>query len=147
VPALADTHILVYRFDGRFPAKQAAANQLLRDGMINGTLRITHQAVIEFVAATTRPQRPDGAPILPKNDAWREAEGLLSQFTVLYPTELLLHTALRGVAAYALSWSDAHMWAYAEVFGCDTLYSEDFQHERLYGSVQVINPFIDAPAK
>ena len=49
---------------------------------------------------------------------------------------------LRGAGAYQLSWFDAHMWAYAEHHGIETLLSEDFQHGRLYGSVQAVNPFL-----
>ena len=66
---------------------------------------------------------------------------LLSQFDVLYPDEELVRIALRGAAAYQLSWFDAHMWAYAERFGIDELVSEDFQEGRLYGTVQIVNPF------
>ena len=36
------------------------------------------------------------------------------------------------------------MWAYAEVNGLDTLISEDFQHDRLYGTVRAVNPFLDS---
>ena len=66
---------------------------------------------------------------------------MLSQFELLYPTETLVRTALRGAAAYQLSWFDAQLWAYAEHYGLRRLLSEDFQHERLYGTVQAINPF------
>ncbi len=79
-------------------------------------------------------------------EARREAEELLSQFQVLYPNEALVRTALRGAAAYNLSWFDAHLWAYAEHYGLDEIVSEDFQHERLYGSVRIRNPFI-APTR
>jgi predicted nucleic acid-binding protein len=60
---------------------------------------------------------------------------------VLYPTGALVRTALRGAAAYQLSWFDAHLWAYAEHYGLAELLSEDFQHDRLYGSVRAVNPF------
>jgi predicted nucleic acid-binding protein len=53
----------------------------------------------------------------------------------------LFRTALRGAAAYHLSWFDAHLWAYAEHYGIAQLISEDFEHGRMYGSVRVINPF------
>jgi predicted nucleic acid-binding protein len=33
------------------------------------------------------------------------------------------------------------MWAYAERLGIPELWSEDFQHGRMYGTVQVIDPF------
>jgi predicted nucleic acid-binding protein len=82
-----------------------------------------------------------GEPILPRVDALREAEEMLAQFEVLYPTEALVRTALRGAAAYQLGWFDAHLWAYAEHYGLAELWSEDFQHDRLYGSVRAVNPF------
>jgi predicted nucleic acid-binding protein len=140
VAALVDTNVLVYRFDARFPDKQARAHEILRRGLVEDSVRLPHQAVIEFMAAVTRtsPKRP---PILPMDDARRETEELLSQFTVLYPTEALVRTAIRGMAAYGLSWFDAHLWAYADHYGLDELWSEDFQHGRRYGTVRVVNPF------
>jgi predicted nucleic acid-binding protein len=100
---------------------------------------VPHQAIVEFVAAVTRPL-PEG-PLLSPQDARREAEEMLSQFEVLYPNETLVRTALRGAAAYQLGWFDAHLWAYAEHYGLSELWSEDFQHDRLYGTVRVVNPF------
>lgn len=137
---LVDTNVLVYRFDPRFPDKQAQAERLLRRGVEDDSARVAHQALVEFVAAVTRPV-VSGRPLLAAADARREAEELLAQFTVLYPTEALVRTALRGAAAYQLSWFDAHMWAYAEHYGLDELASEDFEHGRLYGSVRAVNPF------
>jgi predicted nucleic acid-binding protein len=60
---------------------------------------------------------------------------------VLYPNEATVRTALRGAAAYQLSWFDAHLWAYAEQFGLDQLLSENFEHDRMYGTVLAVNPF------
>ncbi len=142
VEALVDTNVLVYRYDPRFPEKQRTAVDLLRQGSELQTLCLPHQAVVEFVAATTRPQGTlGGRSLLTRHEAYREAEELLSQFVVLYPTEEVLLTAYRGAATYQLSWFDAHLWAYAEVYGVPEIYSEDFQHGRLYGSVRVTNPF------
>lgn len=141
--SLVDTNILVYRFDGRFPAKQRAATELLRAGVAGGSVVLAHQAVVEFVAAVTRPLH-DGAPLLDPPEARREAEEFLLQFDVLYPDEELVRIALRGASAYQLSWFDAHMWAYAERYGLAELLSEDFQHGRLYGTVEIVNPFLTA---
>lgn len=131
--ALVDTNILVYRFDPRDPVKQRTAEGLLRDGLQADSLRVPHQAIVEFVAVASR--------LMPAIDARREAEELLSIFEVLYPNDAIVRTALRGAAAYQLSWLDAHLWAYAEHYGLSELLSEDFQHGRLYGSVRVTNPF------
>ena len=66
---------------------------------------------------------------------------MFAEFDVLFPNETVVVTALRGVAAYQLSWYDAHLWAYAEAFGLSELISEDFQHGRIYGTVRAIDPF------
>ena len=141
--ALVDTNVLVYRFDSRFPSKQKIATEILRRGILEDSVRVPHQAIVEFIAAVTRPIR--GHIILKHTDALREAEELLKQFTVLYPNEAILRTAIRGYAAYQLSWFDAHLWAYAEHYGLAEILTEDLQHDRLYGTVRVVNPFIHLP--
>ena len=141
MPALVDTNVLVFRFDPRFPRKQEVATELLRRGLVEDQVRIPHQAVVEFVAAVTRPL-DGGRSLLTPDEARREAEELLRQFVILYPTETLLRTAIRGWATYQLGWFDAHLWAYAEEYGLGELVSEDFQHDRLYGAVRAVNPFL-----
>ena len=138
--ALVDTNVLVYRFDSRFPEKRKIATDLLRRGIADDSVRVPHQAIVEFISATTRPIR--GHRILLQIDALREAEEFLKQFTVLYPNEAILRDAMRACAAYQLEWFDAHLWAYAEHYGLSEILTEDFQHDRLYGSVRAVNPFV-----
>ncbi len=138
--ALIDTNILVYRFDARFPRKQKIATDILRRGIAEDSVRLPHQAIVEFVAAVTRSVR--GHVILKQAVALREAEEFLKQFTVLFPNEAIVRDAIRGCAAYQLNWFDAHIWSYAEYYGLEELITEDLQHDRLYGSVRVVNPFI-----
>jgi predicted nucleic acid-binding protein len=140
VTALIDTNILVYRFDRRFPEKQRVATKILRSGIADDSVRVPHQAIMEFVAVVTRPI--SGRFILDPEVAYREAEELMSQFEVLYPNEALVRIALRGCAAYRIPWFDAHLWAYAEYYGLDEIFSEAFQHDRLYGTVRAVNPFL-----
>jgi predicted nucleic acid-binding protein len=132
----------VFRFAPRFPEKQARAIELLRNGIAQNSIIVPHQAILEFVAAATKPLRRGGAPLLSPDDARREAEEMLSQFDVLYPDEEVVRTATRGAAAYRLSWFDAHIRAYAERFELPTLWSEDFEDGRLYGRVRAANPFL-----
>jgi predicted nucleic acid-binding protein len=140
VAALADTNVLVYRRDPRYPEKRRIARDLLRTGLAEQSIFIPHQVIIEFVSAILKPVL-DGRPILTLPDACREAEELMNEFDILYPVEEMVSLALRGFAAYRMAWFDAHLWAYAEYYGLDTIYSEDFQAGRLYGSVRIINPF------
>lgn len=142
VASLVDTNILVYRSDSGDPAKQDAARALLRRGAAERTLRIPHQALVEFVNAVTK-GRTGGRSILPREEAWRQAEDLLHEFPILFPNESIFRTALLGMAAYRFAWYDAHLWAYAEHYGLPEILSEDFEHGRWYGTVRVRNPFVE----
>ncbi len=139
--SLIDTNVLVYRFDPRFPKKQEIATRLLRDGVKSDSIRVPHQAVLEFMAVVAR-VRIGTQPLLGQADARRETEELIDQFQILYPTAAVVRTALRGAATYQLPWFDAHLWAYAECYGLPELISEDFEDGRLYGAVRAKNPFL-----
>jgi len=76
VAALVDTNVLVYRFDGRFADKKRIATEVLRRGIIEDSVRLPHQAIVEFIAAVTRAIR--GHIILKQADALREAEEFLN---------------------------------------------------------------------
>lgn len=140
--ALVDTNVLVYRFDSRFPEKQRIASKLLRDGMSRQSIRVPHQAIVEFVAAVSRPI-PRSRPLLSIEDACREAEDMLQQFDVVYPNETIVRTAIRGLMTYRLSWHDAHLWAHAEYYGLAEILSEDYRNDRVYGTVRIVNPFTE----
>ncbi len=141
--SLVDTNILVYRVDPRDPVRQHLADTLLREGIAGDSLVLPHQALVEFVAAVTRPRAElGGEPLLPPAEALLETESMMAQFRVLYPGPEVLLTAMRGMALYGLSWFDAHLWAYAEAGGIAELLSEDFEHGRHYGRVRVVNPFL-----
>jgi predicted nucleic acid-binding protein len=145
VANLVDTNVLVYRFDPRDPVKQRKAKELLHGGLADDSVVLAHQCIVEFVAAVIRPRRDlGGAPLMPLEDARLEAEQMAKDYSVLYPTSDVLLTALRGTAMYGLSWFDAHLWAYAEVYGVPEILSEDFAHGRHYGSVRAVNPFLPA---
>ena len=83
--ALVDTNILVYRFDSRFPDKHRLATELLEQGIDDGSIALAHQAIVEFVAAVSRPLA-DGRPLLEPMDARREAEEFLGEFDVSFRT-------------------------------------------------------------
>ncbi len=103
-------------------------------GIAEDPVRLPHQAIVEFVSSVTRPIR--GYSILKQAEALREAP---------YPAEPIVRTAIPGCAAYQLNWFDAHIWSYAERYGLSEILTEDLQHDRLYGSVRALNPFIAAP--
>lgn len=141
--SLIDTNVLVYCFDPRDARKQSRAIDLIRRELKAGTVRLAHQSLVEFFAATTRPLEDlGGSAMLSQQEAAWEAEELLRQFKVLYPSEAQVRLALRGCLTYGLGWFAACLWSFAEINGVDVLYSEDFQHDRVYGTVRVVNPFV-----
>lgn len=142
---LVDTNVLVYRADPRDPVKQGIARDVLRAGLIDDSLVLPHQAIVEFVAAVSRPRTElGGQPLLPRDEALLEAEALTAQFRIVYPNADVLTTALRGHATYRLPWFDACLWAYAEYFGLAEILSEDFEHGRHFGRVRIFDPFLAA---
>src|SRR5439155_715229 len=82
---------------------QAIATKLLREGLSTDSIRIPHQAVLEFMAVVTR-VRIGTEPLLTQAEARRETEELLDQFRILFPNTAVVRTALRGAASYQLPW-------------------------------------------
>ena len=125
----------------RWPYKQERARELLKQGAADRSIVLPFQALVEFIAVTTRPIEKGKPSLLSVEQAHLEVEDMLAQFSVVYPTENTLRTALRGAALYRMPWFDSLIWAYADERGINILLSEDFQDGRLYGRVKVENPF------
>jgi predicted nucleic acid-binding protein len=140
VAALVDTNVLVYRFDPGNPPRQHRAREIVLEGARSGELVLPHQALIEFVAVTTRP-RSGRAPLLSPREAMNQVERLLVDFEILYPDARVVRMAFNGVSSHGLSWYDAHLWAYAVVHAIPELLTEDLQDGGNYGGVLVVNPF------
>ena len=120
---------------------------MLRDGIEHDSIRIAHQAVVEFVQAVSRPLSKGGTSLLlTQPEAPRRSGAASRAIRAPVPESSLVRLALRGVSRYRLNWFDAYMWAYAEHYGLEELWSEDFSDGRLLATVRVKNPFdaIDA---
>jgi predicted nucleic acid-binding protein len=67
-------------------------------------------------------------------------------FPVVSPTSKSLTRALKAVNEHSFSFWDAMLWAVAREASVTILLSEDFQHDRVLGSVRFCNPFkLDNP--
>ncbi len=67
---------------------------------------------------------------------------VLEEFPCVPITPSLVRGALALRTRHQISYWDAAILAAAQSLGCDTLFSEDFNHGQLYGSVRAINPFL-----
>ena len=98
---------------------------------------LSAQVINEFYFAVTRRLR---RPLsLPDAEA---AVRALSSFRILPLDHRLSLSAIELVRKQQLSIWDALIVQSALDARCRTLYSEDFQHNRKYGGVRVVNPFV-----
>ncbi|MFY7856626.1 MAG: PIN domain-containing protein [Rubrivivax sp.] len=128
-----DTNVVVYALSGQDPAKQAVAQRLLAE---RGAARpsLSTQVLAETCSVLTRKLRwaPDDA---------LAAVTLLKQLRVVALTPETQLDALRLAVEHRLSGWDAMVVQAALQAGCDTLFSEDLQPGRRFGSLEVVNPF------
>ena len=126
-----DTNVLVYIASGDTTKADQAEAALAGGGAISV------QVLNEFTAVSRGKQARE----------WREiAEAISDVLTVVDPPLALtleLHAAARALAEdHRLSFYDALIVASAIEAGCDTLFTEDLQHGRKFGSLTVVNPFV-----
>jgi predicted nucleic acid-binding protein len=131
-----DTNIVVYAHDSSDPAKQARAQEILRDGMISGRMCVSAQVLGELFVVLTR---KIAAPL--EAEAAARIIGVIGKLEVVDLGLLAVRLALHIVMLGGISYWDALILAAAKLGGCSTVYSEDLAEGRLFGSVRVENPF------
>jgi len=75
--------------------------------------------------------------------AWLEQ---LEEFPCAPVTPSLVKNAVLRSIQYRISYWDGAIVAAAEALRAPVLYTEDLNHGQAYGTVTVINPFLDEPA-
>lgn len=132
-----DSNILLYAADGRRAEADKAA--VARNLLSGGTFSISVQVISEFTAVASHPN---------KLGMSREEAAIYCE---MWERELIVHPLTSEHLALArewfvpgvLSWWDSLIVASANLAGCASLYSEDFNPGDTYGSVEVANPFAD----
>ncbi len=125
-----DTNVLVYAFLD--VEKRGRALETLTQGGV-----ISAQVLNEFTHVAHRKRRR----------SWPEIEAALAVirdwFRDIAPITSATHAAAVALARdHSLAFYDALILAAAIEAGCETLYSEDFQHGRRFGDLTVVNPFV-----
>jgi hypothetical protein len=75
VASLADTNILVYCFDHRYPAKLAVAREWMERGMVDGSVKTAHESILEFVVNSSQGSFGRGAKEIPCSHCPNPPEG------------------------------------------------------------------------
>jgi len=133
-----DTNVLLYRHDQKAPTKQRVAEGWIGVLWQHGAGRLSWQVLNEYYANATG---KIGAPT-------RLVRRLVEAYSTWDPSGFglgVLHRAWYWTDKAGIPYWDALIVAAAEIKGCAYLLSEDFQADRRFGEVTVVNPFVSAP--
>ncbi len=135
VDCFIDTNVFVYAAAGRGTedAKRQRALELIETCGFG----VSAQVLQEFYVTVTR--KIDVPLSAVEALEWIEQ---LEAFPCLPIDSGIVKIAAELSSRHRISYWDAAILAAAESLGAPVLYSEDFGHDRRYGSVQVLNPFI-----
>jgi predicted nucleic acid-binding protein len=137
VEAFVDTNVLIYAAAGRIdePVKYEAAWAILNDA----TFGLSAQVLAEFyVNALKKPKVP-----LTPSEAAQWVDKLSTVPVVAIDADVVLE-AIRHSQRFKISYWDGALIAAAERLDAPILYTEDLNHDQLYGSVRAVNPFLTA---
>jgi predicted nucleic acid-binding protein len=132
----ADTNVLIYVIDPKFPAKQRRARDFLRTVISLHSLILSPQSLNECYRVATEKR-----DLMPRNDARRFVEAWLKYCAAPYDFATT-RRAWEFQDSYGFGWWDSMLLASAALARCDLFISEDMQHERRIGDMTIVNPFL-----
>lgn len=134
-----DTNVLVYSQDPREPKKRETARALIAEAIGADAFVLSTQVLVEFYAACLRRKLLGPSRALGLVQLWSEHD------TVSHTPDLVV----RGLALHqdhSISMWDALVIQAALDARCDVLLSEDLQHARRFGDLEIRNPFVASGA-
>jgi len=134
-----DTNILLYAAAGR---RSAAQRHAIAQGLLTTQFGTSGQVLAEFYSNAVR----RGPEPLSEDAATRWVE-LLAQKPFQPVDASLVQAAIEKSRRYDIPYGDAAILAAAEKLGCKTVYSDTLAHGKTYGSVRVVNPFLEDTSK
>ena len=135
----ADSNLLLYSVDPVESEKRERAVEWLDQLWMTGSGRLSWQVLHEFYWNAVRKMRLEPARA-------REMVEDLSQWKPVDTTLGLMQQAWHWVDTAQLAYWDGLILAAAQRSGARYLLTEDFQGDRHYQNIQVLNPFDHSPA-
>jgi predicted nucleic acid-binding protein len=133
--AFVDTNILIYAHDRSAGVKHQRAAALIEQLWLSNDGVLSTQVLQEFCVNVRRKlARP-----LSSDDTARVLQQYL-HWEVVVNTPFSVIEAMAIEARYGVSFRDALVLSAAQASGVTTLYSEDFSHGQIYGSIRAVNP-------
>jgi len=132
-----DTNILFYAFSTQEMLKQQLSLNLLSQVMKKGTGWISVQVLNELYVNFLKK-----APLLPAAEAQQLIYRISLSLNVISMTTTVIYEAFQIQNRYQIAFWDSLIVASALLAGCTTLFTEDIQHNQLFDTVKVVNPFV-----
>ena len=129
-----DTNVLIYSIDGKDPAKQVVAREIVVSAVRGGGFLISAQALNEF----------SNIALLKLKLSVEEVRKFVSFFSRIGVVSLesrWTDAALLLKQRYETQFFDSLLLAAAQENGCDEILTEDLNDGQMYGSVKAVNPF------
>ena len=133
-----DTNIFVYLFDETAPIKASRAQELIQSGVTTQKGVVSYQVVQGFFNVALRKFAHPMTPAEGEQFLGTIFRRLLS----VHSSQAIFSEALQLVDQHHLNWYDSLVVAAAHASECEVLYSEDLQHGRRFGTLQIRNPFL-----
>ena len=130
-----DTNVLIYARDPTDRAKQERARTLLAEAVADDDFVVSTQVLMEFYSTCMR-RKLLGAPEA------LELVHLWSGYDTVAHTADLVVRALELHQAHSVSPWDALIVQAALDARCEVLFTEDLQHGRRFGALEIVNPFL-----
>ena len=134
-----DTNILIYAYGRQDVAKRDLARMQVHDATAEDGFVISTQVLAEFYATAVRLKVMGPAQAGSLVRVWSEHD------TVMTTPDLILR-AIALHQHHSLAFWDALIVQAALDAHCDVLLTEDMQHGRRFGELEIRNPFIAAGA-
>ena len=129
-----DTNVLIYSIDGKDPAKQVVAREIVVSAVRGGGFLISAQVLNEF----------SNIALLKLKLSVEEVRKFVSFFSRIGVVSLesrWTDAALLLKQRYETQFFDSLLLAAAQENGCDEILTEDLNDWQMYGSVKAVNPF------
>ena len=129
-----DTNVLIYSIDGKDPAKQVVAREIVVSAVRGGGFLISAQVLNEF----------SNIALLKLKLSVEEVRKFVSFFCRIGVVSLesrWTDAALLLKQRYETQFFDSLLLAAAQENGCDEILTEDLNDGQMYGSVKAVNPF------
>ena len=129
-----DTNVLIYSIDGKDPAKQVVAREIVVSAVRGAGFLISAQVLNEF----------SNIALLKLKLSVEEVRKFVSFFSRIGVVSLesrWTDAALLLKQRYETQFFDSLLLIAAQENGCDEILTEDLNDGQMYGSVKAVNPF------